>query len=102
MEDNKDVITIDIPVYYLIQFAVSGNMGTGNLPDLIKVWAQRILREKGYSDLLKEEQKQNLEKLRKSLSNVVGKENMEKIDNAISDAKIGLQFATELNKGKLQ
>lgn len=96
---KNDKITIEIPVFYLLQIAVYGNMGTGELPDLMKIYAQRILRGNGYSDILREEQDKSLKQLRNNLKNVLGNEGMSKIDSALQDAVVGLKFATELNKG---
>jgi len=45
MKTEDDKIQIEIPVYYLLCVAVHGNMGTGELPELFKVWARTILNE---------------------------------------------------------
>lgn len=98
--DNK--ITIEIPINYLIQIAVYGNMGTGDLPDSIKLWATKKLTETGYDKQLKEAQRERLDQLRESIKNVLGKEEVQKIDEAIGNAIVGLSFAMELKNNKKQ
>lgn len=99
MNDN---LTIEVPVYYLLQIATHGKMGTGDLPDIMRTWATKKLLESGYNEELRKAQDEKLDQLRKSLSNVVGKEGMRKIDDALSDAKIGLDFAIKLHNKKEQ
>ena len=102
MTKENDKIMIEIPVYYMGIIATHGNMGTGDLPDTLKYFFTRLLVNNGYGDLLAEMQKEKIAQLRKSLSNVVGKDGMQKIDSALDDAKTGLEFAKQLNQKKSQ
>lgn len=95
-EDDK--ITIEVPVWYLIQVAVYGNMGTGELPKIMQNWAQKQLNEHGYDKVFKEEQNKRLKELLTSIHNVIGDEGIKIINNGIADAVSGLSMAMELNK----
>jgi len=82
--------------------AVHGNMGTGELPELFKVWARTILNEKGYDAILKEKQKENLEKLRKGIQNALGKAVAENIDKAVNDVVDTFMLEHEVKNCKIQ
>ena len=97
----NDKITIEIPIHYLLQIAVYGNMGTGDLSDMMKTWAVRELTQNGYNDQLKKEQESRLNELRNNIKNVIGKDGMKQIDDAIGNAVAGLKFATDLQNKKV-
>jgi uncharacterized protein (DUF3820 family) len=79
-------IQVDIPENYLLIIAAHGNMGSGELPDFMKMWAQKICRENGLDSKLRELQIANAKELRSRISNTLGADAMERIDASISEA----------------
>jgi uncharacterized protein (DUF3820 family) len=79
-------VIVDIPENYLLIIAAHGNMGDGELPGLMKVWAQRICQEQGLDSKLRDFQMDRTKELRSRLSNVLGTGAMEEIDASISKA----------------
>lgn len=84
-------VNVNIPITYLIQIAVCGTMGDGELLSSMQQWAVKEIKHSGHSAEYTQAQEEHLAKLRESIMNTIGKENMDKIDNAISDARAGLQ-----------
>lgn len=95
-----DEISVKIPVHFLIQIATYGDMGKGELPDLMKRFADRVLRDAGYMEELSKAIKEKMNDLRVGLRNVLGDEGMNKIDEALGDAVAGIQIASKLNTMK--
>lgn len=91
--ENKEISCL-VPLSFLMQIATHGKMGTGELPSLMRTWSQRIIRENGYSTELKNAQDEKIIQLKESLTNVLGKDVVKKID--ITTAKAG-----ELLEGNL-
>jgi protein required for attachment to host cells len=58
-------------------------MGTGEVAEFASRQAKQVLIRNGYKELLDIELDRKLMDLRKSLTNVLGESNMEKIDKAL-------------------
>jgi len=87
-------LSIEIPKQYLLIIAVHGNMGDGELPDIMRIWAQNECRRLGIEKQLIELQNDHLRELEKRMRNVLGDDvmdklttNIKKVAKAISDTK---------------
>lgn len=86
-------ITVEIPEVYLMQIAVYGKMGTGELADSIRMWAQKELQKAGLGEKFKEEQIKHLNQLHQSLRNVLGDEIVGHLDSQIAKAAVLIKQA---------
>lgn len=68
----RRTVTVSIAVEDLVHIATHGELGTGKLGDLMKVWAQRECVNAGLSSELKKSQEAKMKQLRVSLANVLG------------------------------
>jgi len=75
--------SIEIPEFYLLTIAVYGNMGDGELPDLMSTWARRLCKELSLDDELRKLQEERRLELRRRLQNVLGKDAVEEIETTI-------------------
>lgn len=78
-----DTITVDIPVSYLLQLAVAGKMGDGELLLAIKQWAENKCIEHGLKENMLTLLDKRLKDMRTRLTNIVGNDLMNEIDVAI-------------------
>lgn len=76
---------IEIPEWYLLTIAVHGNMGDGELPDLMATWARRICIELGLSDKLEKLREERRNELKSRLQNVLGDEFVEGVEAMIKE-----------------
>lgn len=83
---DKVVVDISIPLYYLLQIAVQGKLGSGELPSLMQRWAQNELRDNGYEEQLINAQNENIEIMKKNLKNVIGEDIVKTINVKIARA----------------
>ena len=90
--DNK--LTVEIPEYFLLTIAVHGNMGDGELPDLMRIWAQNECRRLGLDGKLKELQDERMRDLEKRIRNVMG-------DDAIDDLADKIGKVAKAIKGQI-
>ena len=86
-------IKVEIPEEFLLQIATHGNMGTGELADLIRIWAQKECDRNGLSAKVAQMQMEKINELRKSLTNVIGKDMMNTLDEGISKATKAIKDA---------
>jgi len=86
-------LTVEIPEAYLMQIAVYGKMGTGELADIIQTWAQNELRKAGLGEKFKEKQIKHLNQLHQSLRNVLGDEIVSQMDSKIAKAAVLIKQA---------
>ena len=77
-------ITVEMPVEYLLQVAVAGKMGDGELLTLMKVWAEKECVRHGLEQNYLNLVDKRLNEMRARLANVVGKNAMNYIDEAIT------------------
>ena len=80
-EKTHDVI---MPEYYLLVIAVYGNMGDGELPELMKQWASSECRRLGLNNKLEELRAEKLKNIEKIIANIVGKHRTEEIAGFIN------------------
>lgn len=73
-----------MPEYYLLTLAVHGNMGDGELPDLIKNWAKKQCAALGLGDELKRLQIERHTELKRRLRNALGDDLVDEIDTTIN------------------
>lgn len=78
-------VQVEIPIEFLLTVAVWGNMGDGELPDLMCNWAQRLCKENGLSDQLAERRRKKTEALSKRLKNVLGNDLFDKMTGIIDE-----------------
>lgn len=79
---NKHTITI--PEFYLLTLAVHGNMGDGEIPDLMKRWARQECERLGLGAELRKLQEERRAELNRRLRNTLGDEFVDKIENTIN------------------
>ena len=77
---------VEIPVVYLLTIACYGNMGDGELPDLMRVWAERKCKELGYTEDLRKMREEKILTLKTRLTNVLGGELVGKLEEEIDVA----------------
>ncbi|MEM8780563.1 MAG: hypothetical protein AAGF26_17205 [Cyanobacteria bacterium P01_G01_bin.49] len=65
-------LKVDIPIEWLLILAVHGNMGDGEIPDIMKRWAKDLLIEFGYESEYTKRQEERLLALTNRLKNVLG------------------------------
>lgn len=78
---NKHLV--EIPDIYLLTIAVHGNMGDGELPDLMRVWATRLCRELGLEKELHQMQDERHAELRKRLQNALGERFVSDVEGVV-------------------
>ena len=87
--------TVNHPIYipedFLLIVAVHGNMGDGELRDLMRTWAQNECRKLHLLEKLKELQNQRLLELTMRLRNVLGDEVMDNLAARIAKAAKALK-----------
>ena len=77
---------VRIPKFYLLTLAVHGNMGDGELPGLMRTWAERECQKLGLTKEMRQLQDSHLKELQVRLTNVLGKDMVEQINTTISEA----------------
>lgn len=83
--------TVEIPEFYLLTIAVHGNMGDGELPDLMKAWAQEACKKLGLGDKLRGLQNERRDELERRLRNALGNELVDHTNAVINDTVKKLQ-----------
>jgi len=86
MERQATTVSVEIPKYALLDLAASGRMGTGELLSMTRQWAEQVCIQAGWKEELDELRKKRLDETRVSLRNLLGDEQMNKIDAHISAA----------------
>jgi hypothetical protein len=81
-----DKLTVEIPEFFLLTIAVHGNMGGGELPDIMRVWAQNECQRLGLMDKYVQLQKDRLRELEKRIRNVLGNDAVDKLNSDIRKA----------------
>jgi hypothetical protein len=91
----SDIINVELPVTFLLHVATYGNMGTGEMAEFASRKAKQVLISNGYEALVNEALDKKLEELRKSLTNILGAPNMEKINRAL---ELGAESVKEVSR----
>lgn len=79
-------LTIEVPEIFLLTVAVYGNMGDGELPDLMASWARKKCIELGLGGRLVELQEERREELESRLRKVMGEKFVNGLKNEIDMA----------------
>jgi hypothetical protein len=74
---------VEIPDSFLLTIAVYGNMGDGDLPDIMRIWAQKECRRLGLQEEMIKLQKYRLRELEIKIRNVMGDDAIDKLGNDI-------------------
>lgn len=82
-EIDENNVSIQIPKFYLLTIAAYGNMGDGELPDIMRKWAERSCLELGLGDQFRIMQQEKISEMRLRLKNVLGEEFVSEIDGMI-------------------
>jgi len=82
-------VSVYMPVEWLLILAVHGNMGDGEIPDLMKRWAIEKLRESGFHGRYKKMQEERLIELKKRIANVIGQD---KVDQIEGECKMAAEY----------
>ena len=77
---------VSIPQSFLLTLGAHGNMGDGELPSLMRIWAQRECQRLGLSKELKDLQAERIRDLQKRLTNVLGKDAVTMIEATVNEA----------------
>jgi hypothetical protein len=83
--------TVEIPEWILLTLAAYGNMGEGEIPKLVQLWAESECKNRGLHEQLKAERNERYAELKKRVSNVWGSDVVSKIEGlaSIAGAAIG-------------
>lgn len=73
-EKSDEKLKVEIPKWYLLTLAVNGNMGDGELPTIMRIWAQKECERLGIYDEMRELQKDRPREMEKRLRGVLGDE----------------------------
>lgn len=79
-----ETVTVEMPIPYLLQIAVAGKMGDGELLDLMKIWAQRECTKNGLEQNMHNLMGKRLNEMRRRLKNTIGDDLVTVIDTAIT------------------
>lgn len=71
---------ISIPESFLLTIAVHGNLGDGELPRFMQVWAEDYCKELGLTADLLSLKNEKYEELRKRVSNIFGSDTVANIE----------------------
>ncbi|MBC8460855.1 MAG: hypothetical protein H8D67_22945 [Deltaproteobacteria bacterium] len=82
---RTETITVEIPEQYLLQIAVAGNMGDGQLLKLMQVWAEKECVCHGLKQNMLNLMDKRLDEMRGRLENIIGNDVMTDIDIAITN-----------------
>jgi len=95
MSDTPTPATVDLemPTWMLLQIAVCGKMGDGELCESMRLWAIRECEGHGLKEVLSRNRAEHLVKMRKRIHNIVGSEGLAKMDGAIDDVMDKLKGA---------
>lgn len=83
--------TVEIPEFYLLTIAAYGNMGDGDLPKIMQIWAQRECKRLGIESKMIDLQKEHLRELEKRIRNVVGNDAVDKLASDIGKVATALK-----------
>ena len=79
MERNTDIQVV-IPKQILLTLAVYGNMGDGELPKIMQVWAERECLRVGLSEEVRLAREERYLELKRRVRNVVGSDVIGKLE----------------------
>lgn len=79
-------IQVEMPDWFLLTIAVHGDMGSGDLSDLMQSWAREQCEKHGLGKRLRELQEENIAELRKRIANVLGRNAVEQLERDIDEA----------------
>ena len=88
---RDDTLRVNIPIEWLLILATHGNMGTGQIPDIMKRWAKAKLCDAGYKDIYMQCQQEKIRQLTQNLKNVTGEEFTDYSLKAIAFAEKAVQ-----------
>lgn len=97
---NKTEYKVSIPEWALLTIAVHGNMGDGELPDMMKDWATGECKRLGLDDKLEAERAERYAQLRARLANLLGDDVIEKIDQEVSIAAVAIDAVRKVKSRK--
>lgn len=81
---KSEDLFVTMPKWFLLTLAVHGNMGDGELPKLIQIWAQNECKRLEIWDEFVLLQKEKTQELEQRLRNVFGDDSIDKLVNEIS------------------
>lgn len=93
-------VSVEISKNYLLTIATHGNMGSGELPDLMQHWAIKVLIDNGLGKELEEEQNKKLKQLFSNIKKVAGDDFAEQLLNAVSLGQQTLNIVKAERKDK--
>jgi len=93
-ELKKGMVAVRMRDDYLLNIATHGNMGTGELSDFMKMWAQRECVRAGLGERFLAMQGEKLLQVKAQLKNLLGDDAVAFIDNGIQEAKEALQHSS--------
>lgn len=77
-------LTVKIPVEWLLILATQGNMGSGEIPDIMQRWAKDQLIQSRYQQEYSDRQKEVMQETLQRLKNVIGDDETAKVMKAIA------------------
>ena len=91
--------SVNIPEWALLTIAVHGNMGDGELPDMMKFWARDECKRLGLGEKLEELQEERFQEMRQRMTKVLGPEVIGKIERMAALGAAGVVAAQRMADG---
>lgn len=92
--------TVSIPESFLLTIAVYGNMGDGDLPKLMQIWAENKCKDLGLASEMSSLRNERYEELKQRVSNVFGSDTAERIEKIATLSVPVIKNAMRLTNGK--
>lgn len=74
--------TVEIPEWALLTIATHGNMGSGEVPRMMQVWAEKECERLGLKEKLRKEREERYQDLKQRVSSLWGSDTVQKVEDA--------------------
>lgn len=71
---------VEIPESFLVTLSVYGNMGDGDLPKVMQLWAERECARLGLTDKVKTERENRYQELKRRVTNIMGSDTVDRLE----------------------
>lgn len=87
--------SVEMPESFLMTIATHGNLGDGDLPRLMQIWAENECKRLNITDDLLKMKHEKYKMLKEQVSNLLGSDTVERIEKAVSDAAPAIKSAVK-------
>ena len=71
---------VEVPEQFLVTLSVYGNMGDGDLPKVMQVWAERECARLGLADKVRVERESRYQELKRRVTNIMGSGTVDRLE----------------------